>query len=290
VLAVVTVSFGWVARHLGWEPYYFMSYDSFRSRGLFKDPNVAGGFLACTYPLVAAFATRRGRWALPLLLLATAGFGSAVAFSFSRMALVVFALGFLGVVFALARLHRWRLFAGFVVSMAIAGAVIGGVAIERIGLDELPLWRYQIQAYDEEGRFVVWGFSGDMFRDAPLGTGSGSFEPRALAYFQAQGEKTGSTDLTVTPSAHNTYLRVLVESGAIGFLAFAAFVAIVLVRGIRSMTRTTWEWPLAFALVLVAGLAIDTLHWRVFWICAAVIAGTMLARRATPGKAPPVTS
>ena len=282
-LTLVAVAIGWWARHYGYEPLYWLTYDPFRSRGLFKDPNVAGGFLACSYPLAAAFVIRQARARLPLLLLVTIATAVGVGMSFSRMALVVFALGMLGVMVALPLLGQRRLFAGFLAAVALAGIVAGGAAL-RVGLNELPLWRYQLQAYDETGRFVVWGYAGEMFRDAPLGTGAGSFEPRAQAYFDAELARENATpdpttSVTVTVSAHNTYLRVLVESGVVGFVAFMAFLISLLVTAVRSISRTNWEWPLAFALVLVAGLAIDTLHWREFWILAAVIGGTGLGVR-----------
>jgi hypothetical protein len=81
--------------------------------------------------------------------------------------------------------------------------------------------------------------------------------------------------LTVTPSAHNFYLRVVVETGAIGFIALLAYLAILLVSAIKRSSRVSWQWPLAFALVLIAGFAIDTEHWRGLWIYAAVLAATM---------------
>jgi len=282
-LTLLTVAIGWVARHEGYDPLYWLTYDGFRSRGLFKDPNVAGGFLACSYPLAAAYVIRRARARLPLLLLVTIATAAGVAMSFSRMALVVFALGVLGVMVALPLIGQRRLFAGFLATVALAGIVTGGAAL-RVGLSEFPLWRYQLQAYDEAGRFVVWGYAGDMFRDAPLGTGAGSFEPRAQAYFDAELARENATPdptttVTVTPSAHNTYLRVLVESGVVGFVAFMAFLIGLLLIAVRSMSRTNWEWPLAFALVLVAGLAIDTLHWRELWVLTAMIGGTSLAAR-----------
>jgi O-antigen ligase len=281
-LTLLFVVVGWLGRHFGVEPLYWLTYDGFRSRGLFKDPNVAGGFLAVSYPIVAAYVIRRSKLRLPLLLLVTIAIAAGVAMSFSRMALVVFALGVLGVMIALPLIGQRRLFAGFLAAFVVAGLVAGGVAF-RIGLSELPLWRYQLQAYDEAGRFVVWGYAGDMFRDAPLGTGAGSFEPRAEAYFNAEiARENASVDtanVTVTTSAHNTYLRVLVESGIIGFLAFMAFIVSLLVIAIRSLARDNWEWPLAFVLVLVAGLAIDTLHWRELWVLAAVIGGSSVAVR-----------
>ncbi len=299
VAAAMTCLFvviGWVARHVGFDPLFWLTYDGFRSRGLFKDPNVAGGFLACSYPVAAAYVIRRAKWQLPLLLLITLVTAAGVAMSFSRMALVVFALGVLGVLIALPLIGQRRLFAGFLAAFVLAGLVAGGAAL-RVGLSELPLWRYQLQAYDEAGRFVVWGYAGDMFRDAPLGTGAGSFEPRAEAYFNAELAREtakGNPDpsVTVTTSAHNTYLRVLVESGIVGFVAFLAFIGSLLVIGLRSMSRTNWEWPLAFGLVLVAGLAIDTLHWRELWVLAAMIGGASLAGRRVhrPRAAGPTTS
>jgi hypothetical protein len=38
------------------------------------------------------------------------------------------------------------------------------------------------------------------------------------------------------------------------------------------MGRRGYPWSLAFVLVLVAGLTIDTLHWRQLWIYLAVAA------------------
>jgi O-antigen ligase len=287
VIAAATVGLGWAARHLGWEQYYFLTYDGLRARGLFKDPNVAGGFLACSYPLAAAFALRRGRLALPVLLTLTAVFGAGVVLTFSRMALLVFGLGFLGVIVALVMTRRRTILISFLGVMFVAAAIGGAVALQRMNLDDLPLWRYQIQAYDDQGRFVVWGFAAEMFRDAPLGTGAGSFEPRAVGYFHGVEDQSAGPDLTVTPSAHNTYLRVLVESGIFGTLAFFSYLAALLWRGVRTMTATSWEWPLAFALVLIAGLAIDTLHWRELWVLAAVLGPSMLAtvRANTPQPA-----
>jgi O-antigen ligase len=112
-----------------------------------------------------------------------------------------------------------------------------------------------------------------MFLEAPLGTGAGSFEPRATERFE--NEKPNcfgiqADELALTPSAHNTYLRVAVESGALGALALFAYWAMLIVAPLRAGERPD-AWIAGFALVLAAGLTIDTLHWRQLWLYAGVL-------------------
>jgi len=183
-LTVGTIALGVVARQFGLNFLDFLNRDSLRSQGLFKDPNVAGGFVAIVYPLAAAWAIRRPqhRMRLLLLLLATAVFGFGVILSFSRGALALFAIGYLGVAMALWVLHERRLLAALVAATVASILVIVAV----VGIDKVPLYRYQpVQGYDQNGRFVVWGFALQMFREAPLGTGAGSFESRAIAKFSS---------------------------------------------------------------------------------------------------------
>jgi O-antigen ligase len=179
-LTVATIILAVVSRQFEWTFLDFLNRDYLRSQGLFKDPNVAGGFVAIVYPLAAAWAIRRGRFRMRLLLLVTAAFGFGVVFSWSRMALLMFVIGFLGVAIALWVLRERRLLAALV-GVTLASVVL---IVAVVGIDNVPLYRYEpVQGYDENGRLVVWGFALQMFREAPLGTGDGSFEGRSLARF-----------------------------------------------------------------------------------------------------------
>jgi len=71
------------------------------------------------------------------------------------------------------------------------------VAIEAFGQSS----RFQgLTEYDVRGRFAAWQAGLQVFAEAPWGIGPGAFEKGIVSYFEEY-------------SAHNTFLRVLVENG-----------------------------------------------------------------------------
>ncbi|HAF09069.1 MAG TPA: hypothetical protein DCK98_03170 [Chloroflexi bacterium] len=181
-LTVGTILIEVVSRQFDWAFLDFLNREYLQSQGLFKDPNVAGGFVAIVYPLAAAWAMRRPKYRMRLVLLVTAVFAFGVVFSFSPMALAMFVIGYLGVAIALWIFHERRLLAALVAATVASLVLI----VALVGIDKIPLYRYDpIQGYDENGRLVVWGFALQMFREAPLGTGAGSFDARSLAMFSS---------------------------------------------------------------------------------------------------------
>src|SRR6267378_4016304 len=84
-VAAITVVAGGMAGRLGWSFLEVFSYDSLRGQGLFKDPNVAGPFVASSYPLVAARCIRFQRHRVVSLVVATAVFGCGVVYTYSRL-------------------------------------------------------------------------------------------------------------------------------------------------------------------------------------------------------------
>lgn len=170
-----TVAAGAAATQLGMPFLEVFAYDSLRGQGLFKDPNVAGAFLACSYPLAAARCVRLRQGRLIFLLIATAVFGSGVVFSYSRLALLLFLLGIGAVAMALALSRERRL------ALGLAGVAVAAVAA---GLTALPAYRYQpVHAYDELGRLAAWRLGAETVLENPLGTGAGSFERLAIERF-----------------------------------------------------------------------------------------------------------
>ncbi len=88
-VTAVTVAAGAAATPLGVPFLHAFAYDYLRGEGLFKDPNVAGAFVACTYPLAVARSLRLRRGRLLFLVIATAVFAAGVVFSYSRWALIL---------------------------------------------------------------------------------------------------------------------------------------------------------------------------------------------------------
>jgi O-antigen ligase len=136
-----------------------------------------------------------------------------------------------------------------------------------------------LQAYDLYGRFAAWNAGLQIFIDSPWGIGPGQFEIVSPAYERALF----SEKLILTPSSHNTYLRVLAENGLIGFIIL--FIGLLLIfwnsvlaasHSIKhnSMADAAWLYS-CLSGILAESVVIDTLHWRHLWI----IAGLVLAYR-----------
>ena len=440
-ISAVTVCAGAMVWNVGlWPSLHVLAMDPLRGKGLFKDANAAGAFLACSYPIAAAYCLRLHRRRTEALLLVSGLLLAGVIYSYSRLALGLFGLALVAVIAVLVASRERRLL------LALGGCVLAGAAAVglAIALGRFPLSRYEpIHDYDANGRFVAWRFGVDMIRQTPLGSGSGTFERRTAEYseelvkrdrivddgsavsenlvrnggldgfqawtfdstalaatviddptsptgravrknavaeyqdvaqlvrvvpgrtysFAAQIRSDGSPALLIvhwyddngtllaqagtdpstsstwteaalqnqtapptatqavvflsnqaageqyfaairmvegssapewsslmqwgaatapppgTISAHNTYLRLAVESGLPGLLAFCAY-ALALLASTWKRRRESWQWLVAYSLVLVAGFVIDTLHWRMLWISAAAVAAAVPAASA----------
>lgn len=439
-ITAVTVAAGAGAKPLGFPFLQVFAYDYLRGEGLFKDPNVAGAFVACAYPLAAARSIRLRRGRLVFLVVATLVFAAGVIYSYSRWALILLALGVVGTIVVRA-IARDR-------GPVIVLAAMAAVAVI-IGQHTLPSYRYQaVQSYDENGRLLAWRLALQLMVERPLGSGAGSFEQIAVERFglgdgsadsrssAKEGASAASKDYpnlvangafdggagwhlpsfataiddpasptghalrkvttdayqdpgislpveegqtysfgaairtdgtpallivhwrdsndvtlsqtntepvtsigwtetqlteqtapagaraavlllsnlepgtqyfsairvlvgpvvppwsaemqhaepsvqspagfsatgcrtTASCSTHNTFLRLVAETGIVGFLTMTSFL-LTLAWGMLRLGRRSYPWSLAFALVLIAGLTIDTLHWRQLWVYIAV--------------------
>lgn len=432
---------GGMVAHLNVPLLNVLATDELRARGLFKDSNVAGVFVACSYPLAVAHCIGLRRQRAVFLVLFTAVFAIGVLFTYSRAAMGLFALGVVVAMVALAVTRERRLLLALGACVVLAGSVVGTA----VALDVFPLYRYKpVQSYDAGGRFVAWRLGVQMLLDSPLGTGAGTFERRTVETFEAELRRQGLADdgpgdsenmtrnggfdglvgwsfdsattavtriddpssvtgqvlrkettanyqdvsqgisvvagrtysfaaqirtdgtpalliihwrdghettidqagteevrstswtesqllaQTAPPtatraylylsnrgageqlftairmvegakvppwsaemqwgkfvrpefgiiSAHQTYVRLAAESGLAGLLTLCAYWLVLVWSGWR-WGRASWQWPVAFSLILLAGLVIDTLHWRQLWIYAAVMAAAFSHDRAT---------
>jgi O-antigen ligase len=125
--------------------------------------------------------------------------------------------------------------------------------------------RFQgLTEYDVLGRFAVWKAGLGVFVSAPWGVGPGQFEEGVAGFFGRY-------------AAHNTFLRVLVENGLVGFLLLASGLLVVLGLAVNSvklaleLVDRSWLVDAAWlfsslAAVMAEGAFIDALHWRHLWV------------------------
>jgi len=216
------------------------------------DPNDLGLTLALALPMtlyLAARTRRRSRWTLwssGFLLIA------AILLTASRMALVVAALSFLYAVLT------WReaTFERRVFSVAMLAALLGGAvwlaptaARERLSTLHSELTRGTLH-----NRTQIWKAGVKAFRRHPLrGSGAGAY-PAAVYPWLGRPGIPGHEYV-----AHNTFLSVAVETGAVG-AALCGLLAAVLAACVwmmRAGERALW---LTTMLVWAAG--VFTLTWE----------------------------
>jgi putative inorganic carbon (HCO3(-)) transporter len=154
-----------------------------------------------------------------------------IALTFSRGAVVGLAVAGLW-----AALHSRRIAKGLVAGI-VAVAVIGGtlLAIDFHWVSQRINAKTAVADENWASREALWGGAIAMFEEEPLlGVGTGLYPHRAAEF--VHGEPWG----IVEPVAHNAYLEVLAEDGAIGLSLFVAFIAgtwITLVRARRAARR-----------------------------------------------------
>jgi hypothetical protein len=246
-----------------------------RAQGLFKDPNVLGPFLvpAALLLLEETVAPRllRARLATKVALISILTVG--IVFSFSRAAWLNFVVGVF-VMFCVLALRRGggRRAVSFIVAAVTATAVLFAALAVTSSFAFLSE-RARFQAYDVQ-RFGAQLSGFELAAKYPLGIGPGQFEQ-------------------VSPiSAHSTYVRALSEEGVLGLLVFLALLLLTLGFAGRNavLGRDTYGIGSAALLsawcgVLANSVFIDTLHWRHFWLLAALIwAGA--ARPSAPARPP----
>ena len=179
--------------------------------------------VAVLAPLAVAAALARPHPAVRLLVAAfCVALVAVIAVAQSRTALVtaVVSLG------SFAVLAPRRLFAGWArVWLVVAGTVALVVAVDavlgfRLGHKVLGEWQ-------GNGRLSLWAAALAMFRDAPvLGQGPYGFMLHHRAYLDGLSLPAWvHVEDRVTPWAHNLYLELLAEQGALGLAAFGATVA-----------------------------------------------------------------
>lgn len=219
------------------------------------DPNDLAGQIALSIPIASYLAftlRRRAFWFRLYLPLAVVG----VLLTASRAGLVAMVIASLyPLIFLLMRMRRGRL--SLVIAIFATALAVNYLA-PNISFHRLATLRDQILRGDMNGRGAVWVNGLALYWENPLfGVGAGGFS----------GSVGGGNRI----AAHNTYLEVLVEHGAVGLTLFLAIVFGLLFRARRFPVeeRLLWWTVLGAWMVLILTLSWENREytWLVWALC-----------------------
>jgi O-antigen ligase len=258
--AVFSAAIAVLALFVAFPGHQFLTFGP-RAQGLFKDPNVLGPFLVppALILLEETIAPRllRARLTTKVGLLSILTMG--ILFAFSRAAWLNFVLGAFVMLCVLSlRRGGGRKAVTFVV-VGVSAAAVLFTALAVTSSFTFLSERARLQAYDTQ-RFGAQQSGIELATKHPLGIGPGQFE-------------------RVSPiSAHSTYVRALSEEGVLGLLVLLTLLLLTLAFAGHNaiLGRDTYGIGSAALLASWCGLLansvfIDTLHWRHFWLLAALI-------------------
>jgi O-antigen ligase len=254
-----------------------------RPKGFFKDPNVAGPFVATG--AIFAFSQfifqkkQSPFWFLFIIFFITF---LATFLTFSRGALINLFVGILTAGLIAIWLRRGLRFMVIAFIIALFMFLFSSYILyilEAFG----QYFRFRGPTfYDIYGRLAAWQAGIRLFMDNPWGVGPGQFEDRLVPYFTYY-------------AAHNMFLRVLVENGVLGFsVLFCAFMTLIMI--IIKAIKTAFIHQNKFLMADIAWLSgslmgifvesflIDTLHWRHFWIIIGFIIALFRISKRLPGE------
>ena len=223
------------------------------------DPNDLAGQLAFSIPVATYLLFRRTKGSMLLLAylpLAVTG----ILLTASRAGMVVLALVVLYPLSALMRLS-FRVRATVVVAVVASSLAVMSVA-PGISFSRLRTTNDEINRLDMNGRGAILTAGMELFWQNPvLGVGAGAFSSAV----------NGGSRI----AAHDTYLEVLVEHGALGLFLFAA-VSLTLAAVVRSYAaedRKMWFFVLAALTVMSFTLSWENreMTWLLWGLCASYV-------------------
>jgi hypothetical protein len=246
-------------------------WDPERPRVLFKDPNVFGPFLVPAAAIVfeETIRPRLLGWGRMRSLIALMILSSGVVFSFSRAAGLNLFLTLLAVTLIYAVRARGLATTARLIGVLSVCAMAGLALLAATHSLSFLESRAHLKSYDQQ-RFATQTEAWQRASEHVLGFGPGETEVR-LDY-----------------SAHSLYARVAYEQGWIGEALLIGILGATLLAAAGLAARDRDLFGLGSATLLASWLGllansifVDTLHWRHFWIFAALIwcASTMMHDR-----------
>jgi len=268
--ALVAVAVGLLAqfRLIPHADIFFRDEFMVRIKSTFKDPNVFSPFVATALMFSVSRVvdgTRGAKWAAVLMI----PFAIGVLLAFSRGAWVLLAIAlfiFLSVHILIVRrpaaLRRIAVAAAAVPLIAVPILVYFLMATHS---STYLAGRLGLKSYDTEDRFVNHVAAIQVGLENPLGIGPGMYSPvRGLM------------------AVHNLYIRLFVENGLLGLVAFLCFLGCVvwrMTRGILARGENAGTYACCLAILmgtLVESCIIDTLHWRHLFLVLSIPVGLWL--------------
>jgi O-antigen ligase len=197
---------------------------------------------------------------IPLCILAICLTGSRGAFISCGVAILIFPFSF----GSFSKGQKWLMLSTLLVLVATALAFLPQTTWDRIGT---------IQSEVSEGtltkRTYIWAAGLDVYRQHPiLGVGAGAFGPSVYS------------KLDIPYVAHNSYLSVLVELGAIGAILFAAVLLALLRLATLLPKLESRTWIVLLLTWSVAVLSVTWEHRKPTWF----LFGLLIAQSAALGK------
>ncbi len=280
--------------HLGFAridgAYFRYGADVYRAQGPLGDANYYAQILLPVLALCLVYALRAGGRAERVLAAVSAAVCAlAIAFTYSRGAIIALAFILLGL--ALARYVRARHVAAVAAVAALLLALVPGYGDRILALTSVPGATASGGSPDADlsvqGRATEMRAAWLVFLDHPaLGVGPGGFPlfyqeyaQRAGGYVHTRDRATGEAQQR---AAHNFLLAVAAELGIAGVLALVAFILATVRQLLRARRQWRQERPdlerlatavlLALGAYLTAGMFLSLAYERYFWLIVALAA------------------
>jgi O-antigen ligase len=238
------------------------------------DPNDFGLILAIALPMALYLGLRERGWVRWFFLATVPVLTAAVFISASRTALIA---TFVAFTFAL---WTWR--ASDIPQRALTAALVAMLALSLFHFGPAPQRKRlatigtEIRKGNFHNRTRIWKTGLKVLKGHPaLGVGAGAY-PEAVSPWL--GKKDSAGFLVV---AHNTFLSVLVETGAAGFAVFGLMLALlaIFVWMMPGVERALWTVTLAVWVTGVSTLTWE--HYKPTWLIFSLI----MTQWALSGKA-----
>lgn len=256
---IVSTVFSALLGLIGYMGYFshILMYDKYRMQGLFKDPNVFGPFLVPSVIILLWDGKARKIFGdhIILYILSLGLVIMGIAFSFSRGAWANLLVSIL--TYYILNLKKYPIKKIIIIFLIII-------------LCSYFIWQY---AFNEElreffiSRSTLQGYDGDRFTSQKVGLSLAT--KKMFGYGPGQYELLVLKKMGMKLSAHNLYIRLMLENGILAFVFLLFFFLYILQKLFQLHLIDDSRGSLFISIligILVNSLVIDTLHWRHFWL------------------------